>query len=91
MFFLYRINPCTLATEARLCMTDYVGIINHTSHPHVLPDKTVYNLGTSSTRTGPAYNVICFPPGKSMFEDAYIVGSIPCRWKLNPGYMHTFG
>lgn len=86
-----RINPSDLATTARLRLTDYLGIVSHTSHPHVMPDKTVYNLGVTGTKSGPAYCIICFPHGEAMFEDAYIVGSIPCRWKLNPGYMHTFG
>lgn len=26
-----------------------------------------------------------------MFEDAHVVATLPCRWKLHPGYMHTFG
>ncbi|XP_030369996.1 carotenoid isomerooxygenase [Scaptodrosophila lebanonensis] len=89
--FVHRINPRTLATEARLCITDYVGVVNHTSHPHVLPSGTVYNIGTTMTRTGPAYTVICFPYGEHMFEDAHVVATLPCRWKLHPGYMHTFG
>ncbi|ALC46793.1 ninaB [Drosophila busckii] len=89
--FMHRINPCTLATEGRICTTDFVGIINHTSHPHVLPNGTVYNLGTSMTKSGPAYSIICFPNGQQMFEDAHVVATLPCRWKLHPGYMHTFG
>ncbi|KAH8406990.1 hypothetical protein KR222_003339 [Zaprionus bogoriensis] len=89
--FMHRINPVTLATEGRVCTTDFVGIINHTSHPHVLPSGTVYNLGTSMTKSGPAYTVICFPNGQHMFEDAHVVATLPCRWKLHPGYMHTFG
>lgn len=86
-----RINPCTLATEGRVCLTDFVGVINHTSHPHILPSGTVYNLGTSMTKSGPAYTIICFPNGQQMFEDAHVVATLPCRWKLHPGYMHTFG
>ncbi|KAH8388452.1 hypothetical protein KR093_006574 [Drosophila rubida] len=89
--FMHRINPCTLATEGRICTADFVGVINHTSHPHVLPSGTVYNLGTSMTKSGPAYTIICFPHGQQMFEDAHVVATLPCRWKLHPGYMHTFG
>ncbi|XP_037953888.1 carotenoid isomerooxygenase isoform X1 [Teleopsis dalmanni] len=88
---IHRVNPRTLATEARVCVSDFVGVINHTSHPHVLPNGTVYNLGMAASRSGPTYNIICFPHGESMFEDVYVVGSVPCRWKLHPGYMHTFG
>lgn len=90
-FILFRINPRTLNTEGRLCITDFVGIVHQTSHPHVMSNRTVYNLGTATTKSGPAYNIVCFPNGENMFEDAFVVGSIPCRWKLYPGYMHTFG
>ncbi|XP_068152900.1 carotenoid isomerooxygenase [Drosophila tropicalis] len=89
--FMHRINPCTLATEGRICTTDFVGVINHTSHPHIVPSGTVYNLGTTMTKSGPAYTIICFPNGHQMFEDAHVVATLPCRWKLHPGYMHTFG
>ncbi|EDV90679.1 carotenoid isomerooxygenase [Drosophila grimshawi] len=89
--FMHRINPCTLATEGRICTTDFVGVINHTSHPHVVASGTVYNLGTTITKSGPAYTIICFPNGQHMFEDAHVVATLPCRWKLHPGYMHTFG
>lgn len=75
----------------KINLTEYIGIVNHTSHPHILSNKTVYNLGMSVTKNGPAYNIICFPYGEHMFQDAYIVGNVPARWKLHPGYMHTFG
>ncbi|XP_075148253.1 neither inactivation nor afterpotential B isoform X2 [Haematobia irritans] len=88
---IHRINPRTLATEERICVTDYTGVVNHTSHPHVMPNGSVYNLGMASTKSGPVYQVICFPHGEAMFENAYVTAQIPCRWKLNPGYMHTFG
>ncbi|XP_011293729.1 carotenoid isomerooxygenase isoform X1 [Musca domestica] len=88
---IHRINPRTLATEGRICVTDYTGVVNHTSHPHVMSNGTVYNLGMASTKSGPVYNIICFPHGEGMFENAYVKAQIPCRWKLNPGYMHTFG
>ncbi|XP_052893453.1 carotenoid isomerooxygenase isoform X2 [Anopheles moucheti] len=88
---IHRIDPETLDTEAKLNVSDYVGIVNHTSHPHVMSDGTVYNLGCSVTKTGPAYTIICFPNGPGMFENARIVASVPARWKFHPGYMHTFG
>lgn len=56
-----------------------------------MPNGTVYNLGMASSKSGPVYNIICFPHGEGMFENAYVKAQIPCRWKLNPGYMHTFG
>lgn len=45
-------------------VSDYVGIVNHTSHPHVMNDSTVYNMGMSVTSRGPMYNVVCFSPSR---------------------------
>jgi hypothetical protein len=43
-------------------VSKYVGIVNHTSHPHVMDDGTVYNLGMTMSVTGPHYSIIKFPP-----------------------------
>jgi carotenoid isomerooxygenase len=88
---IHRINPETLDTEERVNLSDYLGIINHTSHPHVMADGLVYNLGQSITKTGPVYTILCFPHGENMFKDAHVVASVPARWRLHPSYMHTFG
>lgn len=88
---IHRVNPETLDTEKRVIVSNYIGIVNHTSHPHVMIDGTVYNLGMSVTATGPEHNIICFPHGERMFEEAHIVGRMPARWKMHPSYMHTFG
>ena len=100
---IHRIDPETLQTKAKVNVSDYVGIVNHTSHPHVMNDSTVYNMGMSVTSRGPMYNVVCFSPSRiiiddsgeekelSMFDQATIVASVPSRWMLNPSYMHTFG
>lgn len=100
---IHRIDPKTLETTGKVNVSDYVGIVNHTSHPHVMNDGTVYNLGLSVTSRGPQYNIICFSPNQiiiddwgeekelSMFDQATIIASVPSRWLLNPSYMHTFG
>lgn len=88
--YICSINVETLGTERRLDMADYIGILSHTSHPHILADGTVYNLGMTVTKHGPCYNIVCFPRGNSMFEDSHIVATLPARWKFHPGYMHTF-
>lgn len=100
---IHRIDPETLETKAKVNVSDYVGIVNHTSHPHVMNDGTVYNMGLSVTPRGPMYNIVCFSPTQivvdedgdekelSMFDQATIVASAPSRWLLNPSYMHTFG
>ncbi|XP_054011815.1 carotenoid isomerooxygenase [Hylaeus anthracinus] len=100
---IHRIDPETLETIGKVNVSDYVSIVNHTSHPHVMNDGTIYNLGMSITPRGPMYNVVCFLPSRitidgsgeekklSMFDQATIVASVPSRWLLNPSYMHTFG
>ncbi|KAJ8949375.1 hypothetical protein NQ314_008235, partial [Rhamnusium bicolor] len=35
---IHKINPETLSTEGRVNVNDYISIINHTSHPHVMQD-----------------------------------------------------
>lgn len=95
---IHSIDAETLATRRKLNVMDYTGILSHTSHPHVLADGTAYNLGMTVGTTGPQYNVICFPAAAphstdpdAMFRRARVVATVPCRWKLHPGYMHTFG
>lgn len=88
---IHRIDPETLDTMEKVNLQEKLGIVNHTSHPHVMPDGTVYNLGLSIGKSGPAYNIICFPMGERMFDNARVVAEIPTRWKLHPSYMHTFG
>lgn len=88
---IHKFNPETLETEERVNMHKYIGIVNHTAHPHVMEDGTVYNLGMTVGKMGPSYVIIRFPHGENMFENAKIVASIPVRWKFHPGYMHSFG
>lgn len=88
---IHKIDPESLDTMDKINLQDKLGIVNHTSHPHVMSDGTVYNLGLSIGKSGPAYNIICFPMGEQMFDNARVVAEIPTRWKLHPCYMHTFG
>lgn len=88
---IHKFDPETLDTLERVNLQEKLGIVNHTSHPHVMHDGTVYNLGLSVSKTGPAYNIICFPCGDDVFDKARVVAEIPTRWKLHPSYMHTFG
>ncbi|XP_047353486.1 carotenoid isomerooxygenase isoform X1 [Vespa velutina] len=100
---IHRIDPETLETKGRVNISNYVNIVSHTSHPHVMNDGTVYNVGLSITSRGPAYTVVSFSPSRitideigeekelTMFDQATIVATVPSRWFLNPSYMHTFG
>ena len=64
------------------------------SHPVTLK-KTI------ASSFGYTYLIICnlrfstlffvFGIGKSVFKEAKIVATIPCRWKLSQAYYHSFG
>ncbi|XP_056646620.1 carotenoid isomerooxygenase [Diorhabda sublineata] len=93
---IHRIDSETLETKEKVNIGEYVSIVNHTSHPHVLKSGTVYNLGMSISSSGIYHNIVEFPQtetgfSKSMFEKARIVASVPARWRLHPSYMHSFG
>lgn len=88
---IHKIDVESLDTIERINLNEKIGIVNHTSHPIVTSDGTVYNVGLTISKSGPAYSVICFPHGENIFENAHVVAEIPTRWKLHPCYMHTFG
>lgn len=37
---IHRINQETLETEKKINISEYVAVVNHTSHPHVMEDGT---------------------------------------------------
>lgn len=57
---IHRINKETLDTEGRVDVSKHVSVVHHTSHPHVMEDGTVYNLGMTMTAFGPFHNIVCF-------------------------------
>ncbi|KAJ0175416.1 hypothetical protein K1T71_008575 [Dendrolimus kikuchii] len=90
---IHRIDPVTLDTLERKNMMDCVALVNHTSHPHVMPNGDVYNVGMSVVKGRLRHVVVKFPYTEKgdMFERAHVVGSMKPRWSLHPAYMHTFG
>lgn len=47
-------------------------------------------MGLSIQNHSTQYNIIKFPHGERMFDEASIVAEIPARWRTNPSYMHSF-
>ncbi|KAH9629703.1 hypothetical protein HF086_001516 [Spodoptera exigua] len=90
---IHRVDTVTLDTLERKNMTKCVALVNHTSHPHVMPNGDVYNLGMSIVKGTIRHVVAKFPYTEKgdMFKSARIVASLKPRWTLNPSYMHTFG
>jgi len=84
------VDPATLGTkEEKYNYSDYCAVSRATAHPHVDPDGTVYNLGSTVKGGPPAYAILALPEGR--IDKATIVAKVPCRWKLKPGYLHSFG
>ncbi|MPC12199.1 Beta,beta-carotene 15,15'-dioxygenase [Portunus trituberculatus] len=96
-----RIDPETLETVGeKTNLEEYLIAVNTaTAHPHVDPDGTVYNMGSSfAAKGGPQYYIVKFPPPavvdgkkKSSLDQAKVVSNIPCEKKLQPSYYHSFG
>lgn len=95
-----RIDPETLDSVGdKTNLGKYIAVNTATAHPHVDPDGTVYNMGNFyAGKKGPTYNIIKFPPAKEVdgkkltsVEQAEIVVTIPCQWKMYPSYYHSFG
>ncbi|XP_026315557.1 carotenoid isomerooxygenase-like isoform X2 [Hyposmocoma kahamanoa] len=88
-----RIDPKTLDTLERKNLRDSIAVVNHSAHPHIMPNGDVYNIGMSRVNCRIRHVVVKFPFNENgdMFEKAHIVGQTKPRWELHPAYMHTFG
>ncbi|XP_012269184.2 carotenoid isomerooxygenase isoform X2 [Athalia rosae] len=101
--FMHRIDPETLETKDKIFISRHVALVNHTSHPHVMNDGSIFNLGLKVTARGLAYGVVRFstdreaagdsedPEKRSIFDRAKLVATVNARWSCNPSYMHSFG
>ncbi|KAK8388025.1 hypothetical protein O3P69_020129 [Scylla paramamosain] len=88
--FLRRVDPESLDTfEKKEDISNYVAVNMATAHPHIEPDGTVYNLGSSfSLINGPELRIVRFPEGK--LEGASVVGTASSRWRAALPYVHSF-
>ncbi|XP_043197396.1 carotenoid isomerooxygenase-like isoform X1 [Amphibalanus amphitrite] len=89
---IWRLNQEDLGAEKQVDLSKVVAVNQATAHPHVDPDGTVYNVGSSFTGRTPSVNVIQFPAsGSPVAETGRVVGTIPHRWPMEPSYFHSFG
>ncbi|CAG9578201.1 unnamed protein product [Danaus chrysippus] len=58
---IHRINPVTLDTMERKNLMKSVALVNHTSHPHVMSNGDVYNVGMSLVKGRLRHVVVKFP------------------------------
>lgn len=87
----HKIDPVTLDSLERVDFAKKLQVFAITAHPHIMEDGMAFNVGVSITRSGAVYNVICFPKGENIVDDAIVVAKIPARFKYHPSYMHSFG
>ncbi|ODM90876.1 Carotenoid isomerooxygenase [Orchesella cincta] len=102
--FAHRINLENLETLETVNVHNVLGLVHHTAHLHTWADK-VYNIGSKlGFSLRPCYVVVEMdatsklttsspfdePSGKSPWSTAKIVATIPSRWPLKLGYMHSF-
>lgn len=85
-----KIDPNTIDLIECVDLSKKFEVVMYTSHPEITRDGTAFNVGTSF-KGGAAYNVVCFPKGENLIDDATIVAKIPARFKFHPSYMHSFG
>lgn len=88
--YVRQIDPETLKTIGdKKNLTKYIAVNMATAHPHIDPDGTVYNMGSSFTNfNGTCYSIIKMPNGQ--LKDAKVVASVPSHRKLEPSYFHSF-
>lgn len=87
---LNKIDPKSIEILEKVDLSKKFEVVIYTSHPHVTNDGIAYNVGTSF-KGGAAYNVVCFPKGENLVDEATVVAKIPARWKFHPSYSHSFG
>lgn len=89
---LYKIDPVSLETLGKETLADSL-VVNHTAHPHIMPNGDVYNVGLNAVKGDVRHVIVKFSHREkgNMFETAEIVCGARPRWKYNPAYMHSFG
>ena len=89
----------------RVDLNKAMGVISHASHPHFEQDGSMLSIGMAVGALGPRYVINKVPVDPSnddnnmilaelgaprCFNNVQQVASIASRWKLDPGYMHSF-
>ena len=71
-----------------------MGILNHTSHPHVTNDGGAFNVGQAIGLTGLTYVIMQYPPPSpskaSSVGRARVAYRVPMSSMTEPSYMHSF-
>lgn len=61
---MHRFDPNDLKTLGKVEIGKKLGLVSHSSHPHLTQKGVVYNLGMIVTSAGPQYCIVEFMPKK---------------------------
>ncbi|CAF3334375.1 unnamed protein product [Rotaria socialis] len=93
---MHEIDPKTIETRSTFNVSEHVPIFSHCAHPVILRDGTILNVGLAASFMGMNYVLFEFPGSSklnsedNMMMQCRTLAKIPCRWPINPSYMHTF-
>ncbi|CAF2314857.1 unnamed protein product [Rotaria sp. Silwood2] len=93
---MHQIDSKTIETRSKFDVSDNISIVSHCAHPIILNDGKILNVGLSPSLIGMNYVLFEFPGfSNSSTEDnlmnqCKVLTKIPCRWSINPSYMHAF-
>ncbi|XP_060080497.1 carotenoid-cleaving dioxygenase, mitochondrial-like [Ylistrum balloti] len=85
---LHEIDPDNLDTISKVDLKDNMTISSAIAHVHWDRDGTIHNIG-HLYEGHPSYCLFRIPAGSDI-TDGKVVASVKSRWKLNPGYYHSF-
>ncbi|CAF0942936.1 unnamed protein product [Rotaria sordida] len=93
---MHEIDAKTIETCSKFNVSDHISIVSHCAHPIILDDGTILNVGLSPSLMGMNYVLFEFPgllntnTEDNFMNQCRILVKIPCRWPINPSYMHAF-
>ncbi|KAK3105429.1 hypothetical protein FSP39_025126, partial [Pinctada imbricata] len=89
---IHEIDPQTLDTIGSVNLPKLLAINQATAHTHWTEDGTIYCIGLFYK--GKTKHCVVEIPPKQDKEDSFkhirIAGETFCRWKMHPGYIHSF-
>lgn len=80
----------TLETLELVDIKEQTGVITQTSHPVVVEDGSLFNLGLAVTSAGAEYILFGVPNTEDSFKSLKILSKIPPKRKNYPAYSHSF-
>ncbi|XP_069113793.1 beta,beta-carotene 15,15'-dioxygenase-like isoform X2 [Argopecten irradians] len=86
--YLHEIDPDSLDTIDKVDLKQHLTINSAIAHVHWDRDGTIHNIG-HYYEGHPSYCIFRVPAGSDI-KDSKMVATVKSRWKMNPGYYHSF-